>query len=272
MSAIMVAPNGARKGKSSHPEIPTSIDEITATAIACHKAGADAMHLHVRNPQGRPSLDAGLYREAIAHINDAMPGRFPVQISTETFGDHDAEDVINLLDALRPEFASVSMRDLTGGGMDRANMRRLLFWAKEAGVSLQHLLYSPDEFEALLTLLPRDDPAAFLFVLGGHRQGAAGDPAELLAFLKILSDSNLRDAAQWMVCGFSRSETACVVLAAILGGHCRVGFENNLQHPSGAIASDNAERVRAVRKFLDDLSSPKISEFELGRVLGKPDD
>ena len=81
----MVAPNGARRGKADHPALPITIDDIVATATACHSAGADALHLHVRDEQGAHSLDAGRYLETLAALSSALPD-MPVQITTEAAG------------------------------------------------------------------------------------------------------------------------------------------------------------------------------------------
>ena len=56
---LMVAPNGARRGKADHASLPLTLAETLATARACHAAGADALHLHVRDEAGAHSLDAG---------------------------------------------------------------------------------------------------------------------------------------------------------------------------------------------------------------------
>ena len=56
--------------------------------------------------------------------------------------------------------------------------------------------------------------------------------------------------AHWMVCAFGRQETACVAAGALLGGHARVGFENNLVLPGGAAARDNAALVAATKRAL----------------------
>lgn len=78
-----------------------------------------------------------------------------------------------------------------------------------------------------------------LFVLGRYAAGQVSDPADLLPFL-VAHDG----AMPWAVCAFGEKEAACVLTAAALGGHMRVGFENNLRLPDGTIAADNAALVR----------------------------
>ena len=79
---IIAAPNGARRGKADHPNLPMNIEEIAAEAAACQQAGAAVLHLHVRDSNGAHSLDAGLYRAASEAIAISAPGMV-VQITTE---------------------------------------------------------------------------------------------------------------------------------------------------------------------------------------------
>ena len=62
---VMVAPTGARRGKADHPALPVTLPEILNAAVACHAAGADGFHLHIRDDAGVHSLDAGRYRETL---------------------------------------------------------------------------------------------------------------------------------------------------------------------------------------------------------------
>jgi len=78
-------------------------------------------------------------------------------------------------------------------------------------------------------------------VLGRYTKGQISAPADLLPFLVAGGLGH-----SWGLCAFGRRETACAVLAAALGGHPRVGFENNLHLPDGTEAPDNAALVAAV--------------------------
>ena len=69
----MVAPNGARKVKTDHPQVPLDAGEIAAVARDCADAGAGAIHYHVRDAEGGHILDAGRYHEATAELQRAVP-------------------------------------------------------------------------------------------------------------------------------------------------------------------------------------------------------
>ena len=243
---IMVAPNGARRGKADHPELPVQLPEIVACARACHAAGAGAIHAHVRDADGRHVLDAGLYRELIEETARDVPD-MAVQITTEAGGRFDPPSQRALLDAITPEGASAALREILGDG-DHTAARRFYHHAAEAGIALQHILYEPAEVERLATeqragTIP-GGPLQLLFVLGRYTVGEESNPADLHPFLDRLAATGLQ--ADWALCAFGKSETACLAAALAAGGKARVGFENNVFMSDGRVARDNAERVAEV--------------------------
>ena len=90
---------------------------------------------------------------------------------------------------------------------------------------------------------------AVLYVLGRYSLLRTAAPSDLLPFLAPAAPR----FAHWSVCAFGRREAACVTAGALLGGHARVGFENNLALPSGERAATNAELVGVVAGALDGL-------------------
>ena len=92
---IAVAPNGARKTKQDHAGLPLSPAELALTAAECEDAGACMIHLHVRDQQGRHSLDADLYRDAIAAIRKQVGDELVIQITTEAVGIYKPDEQIH---------------------------------------------------------------------------------------------------------------------------------------------------------------------------------
>ena len=82
---IMAAPNGARKTKDDHPNLPVTIDDVISEAAACHRAGAAMLHAHVRDDNARHSLDTGRYRELLSEMKSRLPDML-CQITTEQAG------------------------------------------------------------------------------------------------------------------------------------------------------------------------------------------
>ena len=244
---IMVAPNGARRTKADHPAVPESIGETVAAALACHAAGAGAIHAHVRDNQGRHVLDAGLYGELIAELARAAPAMI-VQITTEAVGRYSPAEQCAVVDAVAPVAVSVALREMIAGPYDEAEARRFYGVCHDRGIAVQHILYEPAEVVRLGHLIAAGivpgDGLSVIFVLGRYAFGQESDPADLAGFLAAAA--GLTVAADWMVCAFGRNETAALDAALRAGGKVRVGFENSLWHADGSLARDNAERVAAI--------------------------
>lgn len=242
---VMVAPNGARRGKADHPALPVTITETVATAAACHAAGAGALHAHVRDARGAHSLDPGLYAELLAEMARAVPA-MPVQITTEAAGVY-APPAQRALLALRPEGLSAALREILADD-DHAAARAFYHGAAEAGVAVQHILYTPEEVDRLAAEQARGTlPAGavqLLFVLGRYSPGEVSQPADLSPYLARLAATEL--AADWALCAFGPAETACLLHGLGLGGKARVGFENNFRNADGRVAADNAARVAEI--------------------------
>lgn len=246
----MVAPNGARRGKAAHPALPITIAEMTDTAAACYAAGTRALHAHVRDERGEHTLDAGLYRELLREVEARVPA-MAVQITTESAGVYAAAAQRRLLRELRPPWASVALAEMMAD-KDVAAATRLYHWAAEEGVGIQHILYAADEVDWLARLIadgviPAVD-VSLLFVLGRYAPAVNGAAAMLPPFLQ--ARARMDCDSRFMVCAFGAAETDCLLAAAAAGGDCRVGFENNLYHPDGTLAEDNAARVGEVVKRL----------------------
>lgn len=242
---IMVAPTGARRSRADHPALPVTLPQIVAAARACATAGADALHLHVRDEDGAHSLDPGRYAEALAELAAQVPD-LAIQITTEAAGRFAVADQLACLTALRPAWASVSVREMA---RDPDLAARLYALAEDAGTRLQHILYdAPDaallaHWQATGLVLPGQDQA--ILVLGRYADGTASDPAALAGFV-----DSLPQATRWMLCAFGPAEHACLRAATRLGGDLRVGFENSLTDADGTPWRDNAASVAALRTSL----------------------
>ena len=250
----MVAPNGARRRKSDHPELPITTDELVTTALACQKAGADGIHLHVRDGQSKHSLDTGRYREALAALEDITPDLF-VQVTSEAAGIYEADAQRKMVRDLRPGSVSVALREMLRTPDDTDAATAFYAWAQEAEVGIQHIVYAPGELNWFLECVDqRIVPGLhhqLQFVLGSYVGTEPSNPTDLEAFLALLHARKQDMTFDWMVCAFGAAETACLAYAATRGGKARVGFENSLWNADGSLARDNAERVSEVRIAID---------------------
>jgi len=265
---ITVAPNGARKTHQDHPALPMTADEIARDAVACRDAGAAMLHLHVRDQDGAHTLDIDLYRDAMVAVRDAVGDELIIQVTTEAVGHYTPDEQIALVRKLHPEAASVALKELTADGDAKA--AAFYLWAHDEGIALQHILYTPEEVARLADLVHQDlvpcDNLSVLYVLGRYGDGES-QPGDLLPFLSAARDHNLHPKL-WSVCAFGAGEGAVALAALSLGGHVRVGFENNLYLNTKMIAPDNAALVGQVADGAHLIARPLCQAAEARALMG----
>lgn len=264
---ISVAPNGARRMKSDHPAIPLTPRELADEAVRCADAGARLFHLHVRKPDGGHSLEPADYLDALTAIGGAVADRLIVQITTEACGVYERAAQMRTVRDIRPEAASFAVREYFGEGADEAESASFFAWVHAAGIAAQFIVYTPAEVDLLKSLCTRgvlrDARPSVLFVLGLYLQDEDEDGASLAQFL-----AGWRDAGPWSVCAFGRREITIAAKVIALGGHVRVGFENNLRRPDGSLLASNAEQVAEVARQAEIVDRNLISIAGARALLG----
>ncbi|MFK7939338.1 MAG: 3-keto-5-aminohexanoate cleavage protein [Roseovarius sp.] len=251
---IMAAPNGARRSKADHPALPITLDETLITAQACHAAGADALHLHIRDTAGGHSLDAGAYREALAELAYAAPA-LSVQITTEAAGVFDVAAQMQCLEQVQPAWASISVREIA---RDTDLADRIYGICAANDTKVQHILYDLED-HAQLKLWQRAGTVRagqtdMLFVLGRYLTDRSSRASDLDPFLTLdLASKN------WMVCAFGPGEHDCLYHAAQMGGDLRVGLENSLAGPHATPWPDCAASVATLAARVAHLNPHPLS-------------
>lgn len=272
--AIMAAPNGARKGHAEHPNLPITIEATVKDALECQAAGAQAIHLHVRDDQGKHALDASRYLAAIEAVRKAAGPDFPIQITTEAVGMFKPHEQIAVVKAVKPEAVSIATKELIPGASEEAAAAELYRWAYDNKIAVQHIVYIPREFDLLLDLMKRGivpgERHSVIFPLGRYASDQESDPAELVPFVSRVQDNGGVARFDWWTCAFGASETASLVATAALGGHCRIGFENSFINSDGSRAASNAERIKDLQAGLHSIRRPRSSRADIMRVLGRP--
>jgi uncharacterized protein (DUF849 family) len=251
---VAVAPNGGRKSKADHPALPITPEELAQAAAECLDAGASMIHLHVRDWEGRHVLDVAAYRAAIARIYDAIGDRLVVQITSESMSRYSPAEQKAVILATNPEAVSLALRELAPDETAERDFAVFLGRLKQMRIWPQFILYSPDDARRLAAMqkrgvIPFEAPAV-LYVLGRYSLLRTATPSDLLPFVA----PDMPRFPFWSVCAFGRREAACATAGALLGGHVRVGFENNQALPSGERAASNAELVGAVTRALNALA------------------
>lgn len=252
---ITVAPNGAYKQRPDHPALPMTPTELGQTAKLCLDAGAAMMHMHIRDAQGRHSLDVQGYRDAQQAVKAAVGDALIVQVTSESARVYQAPAQIAMVTTLKPEAVSVGLREVDQPEIGETGLAQFFGWLAKERVMTQVILYDVADLQRWQALRAQgvisDAPWSLLFVLGRYSAGQTSEPKDLLPF--VLAHTG---PEPWSMCAFGASEHACATAAVALGGHARVGFENNLLLNNGQLAPDNAALVRQVA--------------DSARVLGRP--
>lgn len=265
---VAVAPNGARKTKADHPALPLGPEELAQAAAEALDAGAALFHLHVRDREGRHTLDVGAYREATAAIRRAVGDRLIVQATTEAVGLYTQREQIAVVRELRPEAVSLALAELVPEASHERDAAAFFAWLLGERIAPQFILYTPDDVTRFTKLRARgvvpDRGCSVLFVLGRYATGQRSAPADLLPFLER---GGVREP--WMICAFGPLEAACGLVAGALGGHVRVGFENNTQLADGTRAPSNAALVAQLAGTLP-LVGRRLADADAARAILAP--
>ncbi|WP_439686072.1 DUF849 domain-containing protein [Cupriavidus oxalaticus] len=270
---VTVAPNGAYKQAADHLAVPLTAAALAQEARACVDAGAAMMHMHVRDAQGRHSLDVQAYRDALAAVRQAVGDSLLVQVTSEAAGVYKAPAQMAMVRELRPEAVSVGLREVAVPEIPENELAAFFAWLARERVMTQVILYDAADVRRWHALRERGlVPAgawSLLYVLGRYSAGQVSSPHDLLPFLQVAAESAERDEAlPWAICAFGREENACVTAAAAFGGHVRVGFENNLLLRDGSRAPGNAALVaQAVQGGLT-LGRPIADAADARRIYG----
>jgi uncharacterized protein (DUF849 family) len=223
------------------------------------------IHLHVRDGAGGHTLDVGAYRAAIQAVTGAVGSRLLIQVTSEAVGRYQPAQQMAMVRELKPEAVSLALREILPDAAAEPAAGEFLAWLRRERILPQYILYDEADLARFDELVGRGvipgDGCSVLFVLGRYGEAHRSEPADLLPLLAA------KHAGQpWALCAFGQLEAACAVFAAALGGHARVGFENNLHLPDGSVAPDNAALVAAVASGVAAVGRP-LADADQARGL-----
>jgi 3-keto-5-aminohexanoate cleavage enzyme len=219
---IMVAPTGARGTKADHPGLPLSPGEIADEVARCAQAGASIAHLHARAPDGSPTQAIGVYREIVERIRERCDIVLQISLGTRGFTPEQAIEPVSL----KPEMVSLPLDAFQGE--DTGQQAAILDMARRirrSGVRPEMSVYNERMLDGALGLVREgtiQDPACFGLILRDPVSMQDG-AARLMALA-----GRLPGRALWWIGRGGRHALGLRALAAELGGHLRVGFEDSV--------------------------------------------
>lgn len=265
---ITCAITGAETTRERQPNLPITPKQQAIAAAHAVQAGASIIHLHVRDDDGRPTQSLARFKESIAAIREAAPGVI-IQIST---GGAIGESIENraLPLTLRPEMASLNLGTMNFGDDVFMNHPRDILWLAsrmQANQVMPELeIYEAGMLESALRLAKQGvlrEPLHFQFVLGVPG-GMSGEPKNLVHLVSLLPSQKLH----WGVAGIGRYQLPLAVQALVMGGHVRVGFEDNIVYHKGEVATSNAQLVERVSRLAQELGREVATPAIARKLLG----
>ncbi|TDR92888.1 uncharacterized protein (DUF849 family) [Enterovirga rhinocerotis] len=263
--------------------VPITPKRIAEEALAAARAGAAVVHIHVRDPEtGAPGGGVELFREVVSRIRDSGsdvvinlttgPGaRFDPPIddprSAEVMVRPPDERVEHVV-ALRPEICSLDIATMNFGASPIVNsldhIRHMARAIYEAGVKPELEVFDLGQVGYALYLIEQgiiEKPPFFQFCLG-IRGGAPATTEAMTAMKNMLPAGTV-----WSAFGISRSEFPMVAQSVILGGHVRVGLEDNLFIAQGELAEGNAPLVERAVTIVTSIGEDIASPADARRIL-----
>ncbi|RTL27291.1 MAG: 3-keto-5-aminohexanoate cleavage protein [Burkholderiales bacterium] len=263
---ITAALTGAEVRREQQPALPITPEEIGIAAAECAQAGAGIVHVHARHPDGTPTQDKQVYHQIIKEVHRRCD--VIVQISTGGAVGMTPQERLDPV-SLRPEMATLSMGSVNFGQdvfLNRPEDMEMFAREMQAqGVKPELEIFDSGMLATAKRWLAKGllpSPAHFDFVLGVPG-GMAGTPKALMYLV-----SELPAGATWTATGIGAVQLPMATLAILLGGHVRVGFEDNIYYRKGELAVSNAQLVSRVARIAHELERPVASPQEARRILG----
>lgn len=264
---ITAALTGAEVTRAQQPALPITPDEIAAEAERCAAAGASMVHVHARRADGSSTQDPAVYAEIIAKVRERCD--VIVQLSTGgAVGMSAAERIAPV--ALRPEMATLTMGTVNFGDdvflNAPADMRLFLETMQAHGVVPEFEIFD----SGMLATLNRWIARGLVRPVPLHVDLVFGVPGAMAGTSRMLNTllADLPAGATWSVTGIGATQLPMTTLAVVLGGHVRVGFEDNIHYRKGELASSNAQFVSRTARIAAELDRPLATPDQARAILG----
>ncbi len=256
---ISAALTGAATTKSQNPNVPYTADEFGDEAKKCFDAGAAIVHLHIRDPEkGNPIPDLNLIKAALENIKSKAPDII-INLSTAISSVATVKERIAPVQTFKPPIGSLNSNSMNfavgdhkagkvvmGASMIFANdfktVQKFAKAFKKAGTKPEIEVYDFGGMYNMLFLNKQEglfeQPMHFQLVFG-VLGGIPFSYTNLGALLNLLPPN-----ATWSVCGVAKDQFRAGMCSAAMGGHVRVGLEDNIRMPNGELAKGSWEQVQ----------------------------
>jgi len=266
---VTVGLTGSRISKEQTPHIPVTADEIVRSGVEAWRAGAAVLHVHVRDPRtGLGTQDLAVFGPVVERLRAETDAVLCLTTSGIPGRNLPIEERLAPLD-LRPELASFDAGSVNTPAGVFLNPPEFLdaLAAKALALGVKPELECFDAGHVATCLRYLADgklraPLHFQFVLGAP-YGMPATAASLVYLTGLIPGD-----ATWSVIGIGRAQTPMAALAIAMGGHARVGLEDNIYYRKGELATSNAQLVARAVRLADELGREVATPAEAREILG----
>ncbi len=264
---VTAALTGGVHGKEANPNVPETPAEVAEAAAAAEEAGASILHLHAREDSGERAFSTERFQELTDAVREATDD-VVIQHSTGGTAAPDALRAEPLRTDPTPDMASLDMGPLNRyDHLTSENTRALVDALHEEmqarGIKPELEVFNGGHLnEALRIWDDLEEPPYVNLVFGGGTT-TIPSPRNLLNMVE-----NVPDGAEFNVLAFGPHQLPLTTMGILLGGHVRVGLEDNLYYRKGEAAESNAQLVERTVRIASELGRPVASTAEARELLG----
>ncbi|MDR0621033.1 MAG: 3-keto-5-aminohexanoate cleavage protein [Deltaproteobacteria bacterium] len=265
---ITVAPTGAWPSKVDNAALPLTPEEIAEDVFHCWQAGAAVAHLHMRDDQGRGTMSADKFRETVALIK----AKCDIVLNLTTSGDLEATEETRMahLVELKPELASYDCGSMNWGHNSVFHntpqfLDKLGRVMRENDIKPEVEIFDGGMVYNSLYYLKKgilEAPIHYQFVLGAP--GGLGASVPNLVFLLGL----IPEGSTWSALGVGKDHLPILYAALALGGHVRVGMEDNVFYAKEVPAQSNAQFVERAVRLVKEINKTPATPADARAILG----
>lgn len=268
---ITAAICGAEVTKDHNPNVPYTVEEIGREAESAYKAGASIIHLHVREDDGTPTQSKERFRLCIEEIKRRCPDVIIMPSTGGAVGMTNEQRLQPIYLEPPPEIATLDCGTMNYGGGDEIFVNTentIIYFAEEMnkrGIRYELECFDKAMIDTALRLHQKGyikKPLHFNFVLGVIG-GITATPRDL-EFLR----GSIPEDSSFTVCAIGRHEFPMITLSIKMGGHARVGFEDNVYLSKGKLANSNGELVEKAVMIANELGREIAKPNEARKILG----
>lgn len=292
---ITCAPTGAIHTPSMSPYLPVTPEQIARSAIEAAEAGAAVVHLHARDPEtGIPSQDPALFEQFLPQIK--RESDVVINLTTGGAPSMSIEERLEPAMRFKPEIASLNMGSMNFGSYEllqrfkefKHDWEQPFLEASDERIfrntfkDIAHILNACAQNETRFEIECYDighlytaahfrdrqlvkDPL-FIQSVFGIRGGIGAHPEDVM-HMKRTADRLFGDTYNWSVLGAGALQTRIVTQSLLMGGHVRVGLEDNLWAGKGRLAQSNAEQVTAIKAVIESLGFSVATPDEAREIM-----